>query len=227
MATHPNGLPLDRVNAISATTTGAFDILMATIHRHCSPLLTSTLVISLVITATSSIAPAACEFFPLPSKRDSNFDFFVLVLSVSVTSIGINVDNHRNPTIVSDDSGHSTPVYSQSNLQLVDERVKDITTPIATPRSQQRWPVIPKDDFGHALMMAIIEYKSLSLRPKQPIPPLDPVDELSFGATSLDYQAVVIYAPYPATLYTLLPLMQHMDASPLFYILSLSYSTTT
>jgi len=59
MDTHPNGLPLDRVNAVSATTTGAFDIFLATIHRHCSPLLTSTLVISLVITATSSIAPAA------------------------------------------------------------------------------------------------------------------------------------------------------------------------
>ena len=95
--------------------------------------------------------------------------------------------NRRNPTIVSDNSGRSTPIYSQSNLQRVDERVKDITTPIATPRSQQRWPVIPKDDFGHAPMMAIIEYKSL--RPKQPIPPLDPVDELLFGATSLDYQA--------------------------------------
>ena len=66
MHTHPNGLPLDSVNAVSATTTGAFDIFMATIHRHCSPLLTSTLVISLVITATSSIAPAACELFPLP-----------------------------------------------------------------------------------------------------------------------------------------------------------------
>ena len=74
MHTHPNGLPLDMVNAISATTTGAFDIFMATIHHHCSPLLTSTLVISLVITATSSVAPAACELFPLPSKRVSNFD---------------------------------------------------------------------------------------------------------------------------------------------------------
>jgi hypothetical protein len=92
MNTHPNGLPLDRVNAVSATTTGAFDIFLATIHRHCSPLLTSTLVISLVITATSSIAPAARELFPLPSKRDSNFDFFVLGLSVSAGSIWINVD---------------------------------------------------------------------------------------------------------------------------------------
>ena len=69
MDTHPNGVPLDSVNAVSGTTIGAFDIFMATIHRHCSPLLTSTLVISLVITATSSIAPAACELFPLPSKK--------------------------------------------------------------------------------------------------------------------------------------------------------------
>jgi hypothetical protein len=69
MDTHPNGVPLDSVNAISATTTGAFDIFMATIHHHCSPLLTSTLVISLVIAAISSIAPAACKLFPLPSRR--------------------------------------------------------------------------------------------------------------------------------------------------------------
>ena len=39
-------------------------------------------------------------------------------------------------------------------------------TPIATPRSQQRWPVIPKDDFGHAPMIAIIEYKGLKLKPQ-------------------------------------------------------------
>ena len=95
MHAHPNGLPLDSVNAVSATTTGAFDIFMATIHRHCSPLLTSTLVISLLITATSSIAPAACELFPvtLPSKRESNLDLFVLLLSVSAGSIWIDVDN--------------------------------------------------------------------------------------------------------------------------------------
>jgi len=74
MDTHPNGLPLDSDNAVSATTTAAFDIFMATICRHCSPLLMSTLVISLAITATSLIAPAACELFPLPSRRDSNLD---------------------------------------------------------------------------------------------------------------------------------------------------------
>ena len=93
MHTHPNGLPLDSVNAVSTTTTGAFHIFMATIHRHCSPHLTSTLVISLIITATSSIAPAACELFLLPSKSDSNLDLFVPVLSVSAGSIWIDVDN--------------------------------------------------------------------------------------------------------------------------------------
>ena len=92
MHTHPNGLPLDRVDSVSATTTGAFDIFMATIHRQCSPLLTSTLVISLVITATSSVAPAACELFPLLQKEILN-PIFVLVLSVSAGSIWIDVDN--------------------------------------------------------------------------------------------------------------------------------------
>jgi len=96
--------------------------------------------------------------------------------------------NRRNPSIVSDNSDRSTPVHSQS-------KVKDIT-PITTPKSQQRWPVIPKDDFGHAQMMAIIEFKGS--RHKQPIPPLDPVDELLFGAPldldSLHPQVRDIYA---------------------------------
>ena len=101
-------------------------------------------------------------------------------------------NNRRNPPIVSDNSGRNTP---QSNLHRAEERVKDIT-PNTTPRSQQRWPVIPKDDFGHAPMIAIIEYKGLRLR--QPIPPLDPVDELLFGAPldldSLHPQVRDIYA---------------------------------
>jgi len=56
--------------------------------------------------------------------------------------------------------------------------------------------VIPKDDFGHAQMIAIIEFKGL--RAKQPIPHLDPVDELLFGAPldldSLHPQVRDIYA---------------------------------
>ncbi|KAF8815805.1 hypothetical protein BYT27DRAFT_7128587 [Phlegmacium glaucopus] len=83
-------------------------------------------------------------------------------------------------SVISDNSGRNTPVHSQPNLHRVEEeRVKD-NARMVTPRSQQRWPVIPKDDFGHAHMMAIIEYKGL--RPKQPTVPLDPVDELLFGA---------------------------------------------
>jgi hypothetical protein len=89
MDTHPNGVPFDEVNAISATTTGVFDIFMATIHRHCSPLLTSTLVISLAITTTSSFAPAACELFHSLLKRGSNFH----LLLVSARSKLIDVDN--------------------------------------------------------------------------------------------------------------------------------------
>ena len=103
--------------------------------------------------------------------------------------------NLRNLPVLSDNSGRSTPVRSQSNLHRVEERVKG-NTPIATTRSRQRRPVIPKDDFGHASMMAIIEYKGL--RPKQPTLPLDPVDELLFGAPldldSLHPQALDIYA---------------------------------
>jgi len=103
--------------------------------------------------------------------------------------------NLRNLPVLSDNSGRSTPVRSQSNLHRVEERVKGYT-PIAPTRSQQRRPVIPKDDFGHASMMAIIEYKGL--RPKQPTLPLDPVDELLFGAPldldSLHPQARDIYA---------------------------------
>ena len=106
-------------------------------------------------------------------------------------------NNRRNPSIVSDNSGRSNPVRSQSSLHRVDERVKEIT-PNTTPRSQQRWPVIPKDDFGHASMIAIIEYKGLKPRQQPPVPPLDPVDELLFGAPldldSLHPQVRDIYA---------------------------------
>ena len=103
-------------------------------------------------------------------------------------------NNLRNPSVPSDSSGRSTPVLSQSNKHRA-ENVQE-STPIATPRSQKRWPVIPKDNFGHAHMMAILEYKGS--KPKQPIPPLDPVDELLFGAPldldSLHPQVRDIYA---------------------------------
>ena len=63
MHTHPNGLPLDSVNAVSAPTTGALDIFYG---NHPSPLLASPLV---------------------------DFNLFALVLSVSAESILVNVDN--------------------------------------------------------------------------------------------------------------------------------------
>jgi hypothetical protein len=69
-------------------------------------------------------------------------------------------------------------------MNRVEEKGKDDITPTATPRSQQQWPVIPKDDFGHAHMIAIVEYKGS--RPKQPmIPPLDPVDGAPLDLDSL------------------------------------------
>lgn len=145
---------------------------------------------------TSAVYPR-----PLPTTKGLSSDDRNTRSGAS-TPIGSNTastlapNNRRNPTIVSDNSGRNTPVHPQSNLQRVEERTKDITTPIATPRSQQRWPVIPKDDFGHAPMMAIIEYKGL--RPKKPVPPLDTVDELLFGAPldldSLHPQVRDIYA---------------------------------
>ena len=112
--------------------------------------------------------------------------------NIGSTPAPSNLRNQSIDSVLSDESGRSTP---QSNLNRV-EKVKE-NTPIATPRSQpRRWPVIPKDDFGHAHMMAIIEYKSL--RPKQPVLPLDPVDELLFGApldlNSLHPQVRDIYA---------------------------------
>ena len=106
--------------------------------------------------------------------------------TVLSTAPSNNNNNRRNPSIVSDNnSGRSTPVvHSQSNLHRVEEKVKGNITPTTantTPRSQQqRWPVIPKDDFGHAHMMAIIDFKGS--KPKPPVLPLDPVDEMLFGA---------------------------------------------
>ena len=116
---------------------------------------------------------------------------------MSNTGSTIASSNRRNPSIVSDNSGRNTPVHPQSsNLHRVEERAKDSTPTTATPKSQQRWPVIPKDDFGHAAMISIIEFKGL--RPKRPIPPLDPVDECLFGAPldldSLHPQVRDIYA---------------------------------
>ncbi|KDR79181.1 hypothetical protein GALMADRAFT_243078 [Galerina marginata CBS 339.88] len=59
LSTHPNGVPLDSVNAVSAPTIGVFDIFLATVRSRCSYHLTATLAITLLIAATSTLAPAA------------------------------------------------------------------------------------------------------------------------------------------------------------------------
>ncbi|KDR70927.1 hypothetical protein GALMADRAFT_254532 [Galerina marginata CBS 339.88] len=59
LSIHPNGVPFDSVNAVSAPTTGVFDIFWATVRSRCSSHLTATLAITLLIAATSTLAPAA------------------------------------------------------------------------------------------------------------------------------------------------------------------------
>ena len=151
------------------------------------------------IPSGNEVAPTPAVYpRPLPTAKGPSTDDRSprsgAATPMSNTGSTLASSNRRNPSIFSDNSGRSTPVHSQSNPHRVEDRVKDVT-PIATPRSQ-RWPVIPKDDFGHAPMIAIIEYKGL--RPRQPIPPLDPVDELLFGAPldldSLHPQVRDIYA---------------------------------
>lgn len=50
----------------------------------------------------------------------------------------------------------------------------------ALPAKQPKRLMLPKDDFGLARMMAIIEYKDMPVK-RADLPPLDPVDELLFG----------------------------------------------
>ncbi|KAF4615930.1 hypothetical protein D9613_011321 [Agrocybe pediades] len=106
--------------------------------------------------------------------------------------------SRRNPSIasvMSDQSGRATPnggQQQQSNLSRLAEEEerslssRDIHTPSRNQQQsqqQQRRLVIPKDDFGHASMMAIIEYKALAAAPKKETPSVqsDPVEELLFG----------------------------------------------
>jgi len=147
-----------------------------------------------------SVIPGSVAPRPLPTTKGLSSDDRSL-RSGMTTPTGNNTgstpapSNLHNPSItsvLSDSSGRSTP---QSNLNRAEERVKE-NSPMSTPKSQQRRRMIPKDDFGHAQMMAILDYKGL--RPKQPVPPLDPVDELLFGAPldldSLHPQVRDIYA---------------------------------
>ncbi|KAF8056706.1 hypothetical protein FPV67DRAFT_1531114, partial [Lyophyllum atratum] len=103
--------------------------------------------------------------------------------------------DRRHPSIasvMSDVSGYATPPTHNSELSN-DESPRST----ATPKPQQRRPVIPKDDFGVAHMLTIIEYRDA--KPRIPLPPLHPADELLFGRP-MDLQALHphvrdIYAP--------------------------------
>lgn len=79
----------------------------------------------------------------------------------------------RNPSIasvISNVSGYATPT---------NQAVEGSRAISSTPKSQRKRPLIPKDDFGVAHMMAIIEYGAT--KAKTPLPPLDPIEELLFG----------------------------------------------
>lgn len=87
--------------------------------------------------------------------------------------------NRRQPSIASVMSDLSGYVTAPSTHPL---GTPDLTAPpTPTPKQQQRrMPMIPADEFGVSHMMAIIEYKG-TMKPKTPLPPLDPVDALLFG----------------------------------------------
>ncbi|KAF5371469.1 hypothetical protein D9615_009595 [Tricholomella constricta] len=85
--------------------------------------------------------------------------------------------DRRHPSIasvMSDLSGYATPPTHSGELSN-DESPRSG----ATPKPQQPRLVIPKDDFGIAQMLTIIEFRDA--KPKVPLPPLHPVDELLFG----------------------------------------------
>jgi len=97
--------------------------------------------------------------------------------------------SRRNPSIASVMSDYSgggrgtPPVQAQppvSSLSRVDEE-KSRAVPPKSQQQQQRRLILPRDHFGHSKMMAIIEYKA-SAPAEKPTCPLDPVDELLFGA---------------------------------------------
>lgn len=101
--------------------------------------------------------------------------------------------DRRHPSIASVISDYSTPLTHARELS----NENDSPRSVATPKPQQARPIIPKDDFGVAHMLTIIEYKDA--KPKAPVPPLHPADELLFGRP-MDLQALHpsirdIYAP--------------------------------
>lgn len=78
-------------------------------------------------------------------------------------------------SVVSDMSGYRTAIGSPmpSSQPLP-------TRSTSTPKPHRPRPVIPKDDFGVSNMMEIIEYAGTRGR-AEPLPAMDPVDELLFG----------------------------------------------
>ncbi|KAG5643245.1 hypothetical protein DXG03_001295 [Asterophora parasitica] len=103
--------------------------------------------------------------------------------------------SRRHPSIasvMSDFSGYATPETHHADLS--DDSPRSAPTP--KPQQQAR-PLIPKDDFGVEHMLTIIEYKDA--KPRVPLPPLHPADELLFGRpmdlAALHPQVRDIYAP--------------------------------
>jgi len=102
------------------------------------------------------------------------------------------IGDRRQPSIasvMSDLSGYATPathLYSDESHRGTQ-----------TPKPQQKWPFIPKDDFGIANMLTLIEFKNA--QPKSAPPPIHPVDEMLFGrpidTQSLHPKIRDIYAP--------------------------------
>ncbi|RDB20253.1 hypothetical protein Hypma_012584 [Hypsizygus marmoreus] len=108
-----------------------------------------------------------------------------------------NPNSRRQPSIasvMSDLSGYAT---APTHVSTSRNEERESPRLVATPKPQQRRLVIPKDDFGVAHMLTIIEYKDA--QPKVALPPLDPVDALLFGrpidTQSLHPQVREIYAP--------------------------------
>ena len=103
--------------------------------------------------------------------------------------------HNQRPSIASVMSDLSSYGTAQTQAGSPQQRGGGGRSRTETPKPRQQI-YLPKDDFGFAHLMAIIEYKAL--KPKVTPRPLDPVDELLFGAPldleSLHPQAREIYA---------------------------------
>jgi hypothetical protein len=122
----------------------------------------------------------------------------------SIQSVMSEVSRYATPTGESTSgSRHPTPPNDVPSLSryATPSSESHYGTPVrsaasTTPISQRKRAMLPKDDFGVSHMMAIIELGAM--RPKVPMPPMDPIDELLFGRpidmTSLHPQVREIYA---------------------------------